>query len=93
MKQKLDKKSIEILSVRQHIEEVEHSTKDIIKNIKAVTLKEQADKQVKNNVECCQDIVYSFLDEILETKGMIVENEKLVFDIIYENKEEMEDKE
>ncbi|KAM0678336.1 hypothetical protein BDAP_001049 [Binucleata daphniae] len=85
MKQKLDKKSKENESTRQKIEDIIFFTKDI----KAGTLSEQAAKQIKKNMESRKDIFYSILDEIIETKGMIVEAEALVYKILKEmnNKE------
>ncbi|KAM0678954.1 hypothetical protein BDAP_000138 [Binucleata daphniae] len=57
-----------------------------MKGIEAGTLKEKAAMQSKKNFDWCQDTAYSFLDEIIETKSMIVETEELVYKILKEMK-------
>ncbi|KAM0678039.1 hypothetical protein BDAP_001064 [Binucleata daphniae] len=79
-KHKLDEKSKENESTRQKIDDIIFFTKDI----EAGTLREQAAKQIKKNMESIKDIFYSILDEIIETKGMIVETEALVYKILKE---------
>ncbi|KAM0679290.1 hypothetical protein BDAP_000157 [Binucleata daphniae] len=81
MKQKLDRKSKENEKIRQYMIDVDFFAKDESTG----TPKEQADIQIKKD-ERCQDVVYSLLDEIIETKGMIVETEALVFEILNEIK-------
>ncbi|KAM0679299.1 hypothetical protein BDAP_000166 [Binucleata daphniae] len=81
MKQKLAIKSKENEKIRQYMVD-----DFFAKDESADTLKEQADIQIKKNTDCCQDFIYSILDEIIETKGLVVKTEALVFEILKEIK-------